>query len=79
MINSGSEVRATYVETQINGSTLQMFGMAWVSFQVEDKLGKARFFQETFLMADTSAEAILGMPFLTLSKVDANFTERALT
>ena len=34
---------------------------------IEDKEGRARFFQETFLVADTSMEVILGMPFLTLS------------
>ena len=94
LIDSGSEVnamtpaytsklglkdRATDVETQIDGSTLKTFGMVLVSFQVENKLGRARFFQETFLVADTSAEVILGMPFLTLSTVDANFAERELT
>ena len=38
--------------------------------RVEDKLGKARFFQETFLLADISVEVVLEMSFLTLSNAD---------
>ena len=64
LIDSGSEVNAitpayasqlglrarhTNVGAQkIDGSTLKTFGMVLASFQVEDKLGRARFFQETF-------------------------------
>ena len=33
---------------KIDGSTLETFGMVLASFQVEDKLGRAQFFQETF-------------------------------
>ena len=53
--------------------------MVLADFQVEDKLGKARFFQETFLLADISAEVVLGMPFLTLSNADVQFVEKELT
>ena len=55
---------------KIDGSTLETFGMVLASFQVEDKLGKIRFFQETFLLADISTEVVLGMPFLILSNVN---------
>ena len=41
--------------------------MAIAVFSLQDKLGKVRFFQETFLVADTRTEVFLGMPFLTLS------------
>ena len=44
--------------------------MVLASFQVEDKLKKARFFQKTFLLADLSIEIFLGMPFLTLSNAN---------
>ena len=44
--------------------------MVLADFQVEDKLGKARFFQETFLLANISAEVALGMLFLILNNVD---------
>ena len=40
---------------------------AMTSFMFQDKLGKVWFFQEVFLLADTSL--ILGMPFFTLSSV----------
>ena len=61
------------VAQKIDGSTLEMFGMVLASFQVEDKLGRARFFQETFILADLSVEMVLGMPFLTLSNADIQF------
>ena len=95
LINSGSEVNAmtpTYTSKlslrvyhtdvgaqKIDGSTLQMFGMVLANFQVKDKLGRTRFFQETFLLADISAEVVLGMPFLTLSNADVQFVEKELT
>ena len=53
--------------------------MVLADFQVENKLGKARFFQETFLLANISAEVVLGMPFLTLSNADVQFVEKELT
>ena len=55
---------------KIDGSTLETFGMVLASFQVEDKLGRIWFFQETFLLADISAKVVVGMPFLTLSNAD---------
>ena len=95
LIDSGSEVNAmtpayasrlglrvhrTDIGAQkIDGSTLETFGMVLASFQVEDKLGRARFFQETFLLANISAEVVLGMPFLTLSNADVQFVEKELT
>lgn len=53
--------------------------MVTAGFQVQGKLGRARFFQETFLLADTSMEVVLGMPFLTLSNIDVRFAEGELT
>ena len=47
-----------------------MFGMVLASFQMEDKLGRARFFQETFLLADLSVKVVLKMSFLTLSNAN---------
>lgn len=52
--------------------------MVIAGFQVKNKLEKARFFQKTFLLADTSVEVIFEMPFLTFSKVEVDFTEREL-
>ena len=76
----GLQIRNTNIGAQkIDGSTLKTFGMVLADFQVEDKLGRARFFQETFLLTDISAEVVLGMPFLTLSNADVQFVENELT
>ena len=76
----GLRVRHTDVGAQkIDGSTLQTFGMVLANFRMEDKLGRTRFFQETFLLADISAEVVLGMPFLTFSNADVQFVEKELT
>ena len=64
---------------KIDGSTLQAFRMVLANFQVEDKLEKTRFFQETFLLADISAEVVLDILFLTLSNADVQFVEKELT
>ena len=64
---------------KIDGSALETFGMVIADFQVEDKDGRSRFFQETFLVADTKFEVILGMPFLKLSNADVSFGEGTLT
>ena len=63
---------------KIDGSILKTFGIVLASFQVEDKLGKIRFFQETFLLADINMEVVLGILFLILSNADIQFTEREL-
>ena len=52
--------------------------MVIAGFQVEEKLGRARFFQESFLLAETSMEVVLGMPFLAFSNVDIQFAEKEL-
>ena len=76
----GLRTRRTDVRAQkIDGSSLDTFGMVIAGFQVIDKLGSARFFQETFLLADTTIEVVLGIPFLTLSNADIQFAEKELT
>ena len=75
----GILVRKTDVGAQkIDGSHLDTFGMVTAGFLLQDKLGKVRFFQETFLVADTRMEVVLGMPFHSLSSADIRFTEREL-
>ena len=67
----GLQVYRTNIRAQkVDDFTLEIFGMVLASFQVEDKLEKARFFQETFLLTDISAEVVLGMSFLILSNAD---------
>ena len=45
---------------------------------MEDKLGRARFFQETFLLANISVEVVLDMLFLTFSNANVQFIEKKL-
>ena len=76
----GLQVCHTNIRAQIiDGSTLKIFGMVLASFQVKDKLGRTRFFQETFLLADISTEVVLDMFFLTLSNANVQFIEKELT
>ena len=95
LLNSSSEVNAmnpdfarklgfkiwkTNVRAQkIDGSALETFGMIIADFQVEDKANRPRFFQETFLVANTKFEVILEMPFLKISNADVSFGEGTLT
>ena len=76
----GLKTRRTNVGAQkIDGSILETFGMVIADFQVEDKDGRPRFFQETFLVADTKFEVVLGMPFLKINNADIAFGEGTLT
>ena len=64
---------------KIDRSMFSTYSIVLVNFQLKDKQGRLRFFQETFLVANTVIEVILGMLFLTLSKVKINFVERELS
>ena len=76
----GLQTQKTNVGAQkIDGSLLGTYGMVIAAFQVKDKLGRVRFFQETFLLVNTSIEVVLRMPFVTLSNADIQFAEKELT
>ena len=76
----GLQVQRTDVEAQkIDGSLFRTFGMVIAGFQVEDKLDRIQFFQELFLLAETSMEVVLGMFFLTFSNADIQFAGKELT
>lgn len=47
--------------------------MTTISFSLQNSLGKIRFFEEAFLLAETSIEVILGMLFLKFSNADIKF------
>ena len=53
--------------------------MLIADFQVEDKGNRPRFFQETFLVADTKFKMVLGMPFLKISNANIAFGEGMFT
>ena len=76
----GLKIRRTYIGAQkIDGSTLETFKMIIANFQVEDKASRPKFFQETFLVADTKFEIILRMLFLKISNAEVSFGEKILT
>ena len=95
IINLGSEVNMmtpayakqlglrtwkTNAEAQkIDGSSLDTFEMVIASFQVINTLGRAWFFWEIFLLADTTMEVVLEIPFLTFSNANIQFAEKELT
>lgn len=74
--NLGFQVRKTKVGDQmIDGTKLDTFGMVITSFLIEDKEKISRFFEETFLLADTSMNIALGILFFTLSNVEINLMD----
>ena len=76
----GLKTRKTNVRAKkIDGSALETFKMVIADFQVEDKGCRSRFFQETFLVADTKFKVILGMPFLKFSNANVSFSKETLT
>ena len=95
LINSGSKVNAMTPAyalklglitrkidvgvQKIDGSALTTDRMVIAGFSLQDKLGRVWFFKETFLLADTSIEVVLGMPFFSLSDVDIRFVKREIT
>ena len=94
LINSGSEVNAVHLSfvkqlglsirptdigaQKIDGIILDTHEMVVAAFSVVDKANRVRFFEETFLVANISTEIVLGMPFLTLSNANVDFSGRDL-
>ena len=95
LLNSGSKVNAinpNYARKlglkiqkinvgaqKIDGFALKTFGMVIADFELEDKASRPRFFQKTFLVADTKFELILGMLFLKISNANKLFGKGTLT
>ena len=72
----GFRAKKIDVGTQkIDRSHLNTFGMVIADCSVKNKLGRVRFFQKTFLLANIGLGVVLGMSFLTLSKADIRFAE----
>lgn len=53
--------------------------MTIIKFSIWDKFGKIQFFEEIFLLADTSIEVVLNMLFLILSNAEIQFDTRSFT
>ena len=52
--------------------------MIITDFQIENKVGKSRFFQKIFLVVNTKFEIILEICFLKLSNSDMLFDKKTL-
>ena len=73
-------VQKTCFRAQKNDcSILEIFKIVIVDFQIEDNIHRSRFFQKTFLVANTKFEVILKMLFLKLSNADVLFDEKIFT
>lgn len=57
--------RTNIVTQKIYGSRLKTYGMVILLFWVDNKDGKFRFFEETFLLADINIDVAFGIFFLT--------------
>lgn len=76
----GVSIQTTGIGAQkIHGSALKSYGIVIAGFSILDNSGKIRFFEETLLLADTSMEVVLGMPFLALSNADIHFDAGSFT
>ena len=53
--------------------------MIIADLEVENRAGRSRFFQKTFLVADTKYKTVLGMLFLKISNADISFGKKTLT
>ncbi len=49
--------------------------MVLTYFSLQNSLGKILFFKKTFLLANTSMEVILRMPFLFVNNINVEFAE----
>ena len=94
LLNSNSEINAmnpnfaqklglkiwkTNVGAQkIDSSTLEIFEMIIIDFQIEGKTNRLRFFQKAFFVANTKFEIILRMFFLKFSNADVLFGKKIL-
>lgn len=69
-------IQKTDVDAQkIDRCSLDIFEIVITSFQAQNKLGNSRFFQETFLVANTRMDVVLEMIFLTLRNANIQFVE----
>lgn len=74
------KIRKTNVGAQkTDASAPKTFGMVIANLQIENKIGRPRFFWETFLMANIKFEVILEKFFLKMSNADVLFDEKTLT
>ena len=76
----GFRTQKTDVRAQkIDRSSLDIFEIVIVGFQILNKQGRTRFFQETFLLADITIEVVPEILFFILNNTNIQFAEKKLT
>ncbi len=80
-VELGLTTRKTSIGAQkIDGLPLEIYSIASASFLLQNNLRRVQFFEETFLLTNTSIEMILGILFLSLSNANVKFVKlRKLT
>ena len=77
--NLDLKTQKTKIRAQkIHCFTLEISGMVIADFQIENLVDRSRFFQKTFLVANTKFELILDMPFIKISNIDISFGQKIL-
>lgn len=80
MAKLGFKVQSNNVGVEkINDSTFEIFEMVLANFQFDNKFGRSRFFQKTFLLANISIEVVLNILFLTFSNIVMLFIKQKLS
>ena len=75
----GFKVWQTNIEApKINSFDLKIFEIVIADFQIENKISRPKFFQKTFLVANTKYEVALGMLFLKFNSVNMSFGKKTL-
>lgn len=70
----GLRIRKTNVGAQkIDGNRLKTFNIVIASFLVENKDGRSRLFEGTFLLANINMNVVFDILFLILNNVKINF------
>lgn len=64
---------------KIDSLVFKTYRMVIAKFLVYNKLGRAWFFEETFLLANINMKVVLKMPFLSFSDTNLQFGARKLT
>ena len=74
VLKLGLKIYPINVKAQkIDNFTFKMFEMVLASFQIENTLKKAQFFQKIFLFINFSVKIVLEILFLTFSNIDIKF------
>lgn len=76
VVKLGLRSRSTNIDMQeMYGLPLETYGMISAVFSIQNSREKVRFFDETFLLTNTSMEVVLEMPFLFFSNINIEFAE----